>query len=125
MEAEIEAFFSELYAVEMKKVVLQGCAGGESVRDIAVKFHITDERIRQIEAKITRKFVMSQSGRSILSKLSTLRTTDEWKAYAGKHYAEMLHLMRLYKTSFYYDGTSLESLPFEESIVHEEHRKNA
>ena len=125
MGPEIEAFFSKLYDMEIKKAVLQGLAGGKSIGEIAARFHVTDERIRQIEAKITRKFVMSQSGRSILSKLSTLRTTDEWKAYAGEHYAEMLHLMRLYKTSFYYDGTSLESLPFEESIVHEEHRKNA
>ena len=125
MGSEIDAFFSELYAVEMKKAVLQRRARGESIREIAVRFNVSDERIRQIEAKITRKFAMSQSGRSILLKLSTLRTTDEWKAYAGEHYAEMLHLMRLYKTSFYYDGTSLEPLTFEASIVHEDHRKNA
>lgn len=101
MEQELEAFFGELYAVAMKKAVLLGRAGGASVRETAVELKVTDQRIRQIEAKITRKFAMSQRGRSILSKLSALRTADEVKEYAGAHYAEILHLMRLYKTSFY------------------------
>jgi hypothetical protein len=104
MGQEIEAFFGELYSVKMKKAVLQGRAGGESIRETAVRLNVTDERIRQIEAKITRKFAMSQSGRSILSKLSDFRTADELRAYAGEYYAVILHLMRLYKRSFYYDG---------------------
>ena len=102
---EIEAFFGELYSVEMKKEVLQGRASGESIRETAVRLNVTDERIRQIEAKITRKFAMSQSGRSILSRLSSLRAADELKAYAGEHSAELFYLLRLYKNSFYYDGT--------------------
>ena len=120
MGLEIEAFFGELYAVEMKKAVLQGRAGGETIGEIAARLHVTDERIRQIEGKITRKFAMSQSGRSILSKLSDFRAADELRAYAGEYYAEILHLMRLYKNSFYYDGTQLEGLTYEDSITDKE-----
>ena len=85
---------------------MQGRASGESIRETATRLNVTDVRIRQIEAKITKKFAMSQCGRNIISKLSVLRTADELNAYAGEHYAETLHLLLLYKESFYYDYTA-------------------
>ena len=53
MSQEIEAFFGELYSVKIKKAVLQGRANGESIRETAIRLNVTDERIRQVEAKIT------------------------------------------------------------------------
>ena len=121
MSQEIEAFFGELYSAEIKKAVLQGRANSESIRETAIRLNVTDERIRQVEAKITRKFAMSSSGRIILSKLSTLRTADDLRAYAGEYYTEILHLLRLYKSSFYYDGAQLEYLALEDTITDKEH----
>lgn len=115
MNQAVEAFFCVLYSVTAKKEVLQGRASGKSIRETAKKLNTTDQRVRQIEAKITRKLALSHNGRRILSALSGLSNPEEWRAFCGEHSAEMLYLLRLYKQSFYYDGSSLENLTWEET----------
>lgn len=107
---EAEAFLAELNAIESKKEVLARRADGKTIREIAMSFGITDERIRGIEAKIARKFAMSQRGRSIISALSALSeanpelTTDDLREFFGEHHDAVIYLLRLYKNSHFYNG---------------------
>lgn len=104
MYQEIETFFTDLYASEMKKEVLQGRARGETILQTAKRLQVTQVRIQQIEAKITRAFAMSSTGRNILSAMSQLSDPVELSAFFGAYQAEMCHLLRLYHNSFYYRG---------------------
>jgi hypothetical protein len=103
-------FLQELYTDELKKMVLLARAKGETIEEIAGRLNVTKERIRQTEAKITRRFAMSQIGRKIRESLIALcasgavQSTEDPKAYFGEHGAELAHLLRLYKDSFFYNN---------------------
>lgn len=105
---DVESFFNELLSIESRRQVLVGRVGGETIREIAQRLNVTDERVRQIEAKITRKFAISQTGRRIVSALSDINTTEELKMHCGIYYAEVIYLLRLYKDSFFYNGEQID-----------------
>jgi hypothetical protein len=107
---ELNEFLEELYTNELKKTVLLARANGESLEEVARKLGVTRELVRRVEAKITRKFVMSHSGRKIRENLialcasGTVQSREDLKAYCGAHGAEMAYLLRLYIASAFYDG---------------------
>lgn len=120
MEKSIEGFLQELYTNEIKKTVLLARANGESLEEVCMKLGVTREFVRQVEAKISRRFAMSQSGRKILDSLANLDDSDvacvpdNLKAYFGDHYSEMVYLLHLYKCSPFYDGVRLEDFVLRE-----------
>jgi hypothetical protein len=115
MEKSIEGFLQELYTNEIKKTVLLARANGESLEDVGRKLGVTKEFVRQVEAKITRKFAMSHSGRKIRENLIALcssgavQSREDLKAYFGEHGAELAYLLHLYKNSPFHNKTLLES----------------
>lgn len=107
---ELNEFLEELYTNELKKTVLLARANGESLEEVARKLGVTRELVRRVEAKITRKFAMSHSGRKVREGLialcasGTVQSREDLKAYFGVHGAEMAYLLRLYIASAFYDG---------------------
>ena len=115
MNQALKSFLEDLYTDELKKTVLQARAKGEMLTEIGMKLGVTREFVRQVEAKITRKFALSQSGRKILDSLANLNASDaacvpdSLRVYFGDHYSEMVYLLCLYKSSPFYDGMQLEN----------------
>ena len=113
---ELEGFLVELYTDDLKKKVLLARVNGETLSKIGTKLGVTKEFVRQVEAKITRKFALSQSGRNIRDDLIALCISGEVQVPAdleacfGEQYAEIAYLLRLYKTSPFYDGNWLDKL---------------
>ena len=120
MNKTLESFLENLYTDELKKTVLLARANGETLVEVGRKLGVTKEFVRQTEAKITRKFALSQSGRKILDSLANLDDSDvacvpdNLKAYFGDHYSEMVYLLRLYKSSPFYDGVRMEDFVLRE-----------
>ena len=110
MIQDIKSFINELLSIETKKQVLVGRVGGETIRETAQRLNVTDERIRQIEAKITRKVALSQNGQRIISSMLDIQTLDELKSRCSPYYLEIVYLLRLYKESFFYNGESFDKL---------------
>jgi DNA-directed RNA polymerase sigma subunit (sigma70/sigma32) len=63
MQNELEGFLVDLYTDDLKKKVLLARANGETLEEVGRRLGVTREFVRQIEAKITRRFAMSQIGR--------------------------------------------------------------
>ena len=120
MNQTLESFFEDLYTDELKKTVLLARANGETLVEVGRKLGVTREFVRQVEAKITRKFALSQSGRKIIDGLTNLHASnaacvpDNLSAYMGAHYSEMVYLLHLYKSSPFYDGVRLEDFDLRE-----------
>ena len=81
--------------------------------------NVTNERIRQIEAKYERKVAVWLSKTKIIDRIIDDKQADivssrMLKEYFGNYYAEMMYLLHLYKESFYYYGTQLDKLDFNE-----------
>lgn len=118
MQMELNAFLEELYTDELKRTVLVARANGETLEEVGRKLGVTKEFVRQAEAKITRKFAMSQSGRKIRENLialcvsGTVQSREDLKAYFGEHGAELTYLLHLYKDSFFYNGEFQIDIPF-------------
>lgn len=116
VDRELKDFLEELYTDELKKTVLIARANGESLEEVGMKLGVTREFVRQVEAKITRKFAMSHSGRKIRESLIALCNSGEVRVPAdlkdcfGEYCAELAYLLRLYKDSFFYDGKELEEV---------------
>ena len=116
---EVKNFIEELYSVETRKMVLLSRANGESIEDVAKNLGVTNERIRQIEAKYERKFAMWFGKTKIIDKIIEDKQADKvsrrmLKEYFGDHYSEMMYLLHLYKESFYCSDTQLNELDFSE-----------
>ena len=112
---ELNEFLEELYTDELKKTVLLARANGESLEEVGRKLGVTKEFVRQAEAKITRKFAMSHSGRKIRESLIALCNSGKapgLKGYFGEHSTELTYLLRLYKESFFYNGEFQIDIPF-------------
>lgn len=115
---ELNEFLEELYTDELKKTVLLARANGVSLEEVSRKLGVTRELVRRVEAKITRKFALSQTGRKIRENLialcasGTVQSREDLKAYFGEHGAELAHLLRLYKDSFFYNGEFQIDIPF-------------
>lgn len=115
---ELNEFLEELYTDELKKTVLLARANGVSLEEVSRKLGVTRELVRRVEAKITRKFAMSHSGRKIRENLialcdsGTVQSREDLKAYFGAHGAELAHLLRLYKDSFFYNDEFQIDIPF-------------
>ena len=115
---ELNEFLEELYTNERKKTVLLARANGETLEEVGMKLGVTKESVRLVEAKITRKFAMSHSGRKIRSDFialcasGALQSPSDLKAYFGEHGAELAYLLRLYKDSFFYNGEFQIDIPF-------------
>ena len=114
---DIASFINELLDIETKKQVLIGRVDGETIRETAQRLNVTDERIRQIEAKITRKFALSQNGQRIISTMLDIQTSEELKLLCGTYYLEIVYFLRLYKESFFYNGESFDKLTLYFSCV--------
>ena len=118
MMATLEGFLEEIYTDELKKTVLLARANGESLEEVGRKLGVTRELVRRVEAKITRKFAMSHSGRKVRENLIALCTSGavqapaDLQAYFGAHGAEMAYLLRLYKDSFFYNDEFQIDIPF-------------
>ena len=114
MQNELEGFLVDLYTDDLKKKVLLARGNGETLSKIGTKLGVTREFVRQVEAKITRRFAMSQSGRKIRESLIALcasgvvQSTEDLKAYFGEHGAELAHLLRLYNSSPFCAETQLD-----------------
>ena len=117
---ELEEFLEDIYTNELKKIVLITRANGESLEEVGMKLGVTREFVRQVEAKITRKFAMSHSGRKIRESLIALCNSGEVRVPAdlkdcfGEYCAELAYLLRLYQDSFFYDGIELEGVIYED-----------
>jgi DNA polymerase/3'-5' exonuclease PolX len=91
-------------------------ANGETLEEVGRRLGATREFVRQVEAKITRRFAMSQIGRKIRESLIALSTSGAAQSYEGlkacfgEQYAVIACLLRLYKTSPFYDGNWLDKL---------------
>ena len=107
---DIASFINELLDIETKKQVLIGRVDEETIRETAQRLNVTDERIRQIEVKITRKFALSQNGQRIIYTMLDIQTSDELKLLCGTYYLEIVYFLRLYKESFFYNGESFDKL---------------
>ena len=105
---DIESFLNELLSIETKKQVLVGRASGETIRETAQRLNVTDERVRQIEAKIARRFALSNKGQHIISALSHIHTAEELKSRCGTYYVKMVYLLQLYKNSFFYNDEDFD-----------------
>jgi hypothetical protein len=109
-QKELNDFFQQLYTNEIKKTVLLARANGETLEEVGRKLGVTRELVRRVEAKITRKFAMSHSGRKIREDLIALcasgavQSPEDLNVYFGEHGAELAYLLRLYKASFFYSG---------------------
>ena len=118
MQMALNDFLEGLYADEVKKTVLLARANGETLEEVGRKLGVTKEFVRQVEAKITRKFAMSHGGRKIRENLVALCTSgaaqspEDLKAYFGEHCAELAYLLHLYKESFFYSGELQIDIPF-------------
>ena len=116
MNQALESFLEDLCSDELKKMVLLARAKGENLSEIGMKLGVTKEFVRQVEAKITRRFAMSHSGRKIRENLIALCSSGavqvpaDLEACFGEQYAEIAYLLRLYKTSPFYDGNWLDKL---------------
>jgi DNA-directed RNA polymerase sigma subunit (sigma70/sigma32) len=64
-QKDLNDFLENLYSDELKKTVLLARANGETLSKIGTKLGVTKEFVRQVEAKITRKFALSQSGSTV------------------------------------------------------------
>ena len=110
MNQTLESFLEDLYTDELKKTVLLARANGETLVEVGRKLGVTKEFVRRVEAKISRRFAMSQSGRKIRSDFIALcasgavQSPADLKACFGEHSAELAYLLRLYKASFFYSG---------------------
>lgn len=110
IQKELNDFLDELYTNELKKRVLPARANGESLEQVGMKLGVTMEFVRQVEARIARKFAMTQSGRKILKSVIALcssgavQSPTDLKTYFGEHTAELVYLLRLYKNSYFYNG---------------------
>ena len=115
VQKELEGFLEELYTNKIKRTVLLARANGESLEEVGRKLGVTREFVRQVEAKITRRFAMSHSGRKIRENLiaicasGTVQSREDLKAYFGEHGAELAYLLHLYKNSPFHNKTLLES----------------
>ena len=115
LEKELSDFIQSLRADELNKTALLARANGESLEEVDRKLGVTKEFVRQVEAKITRRFAMFQSGRKIRENLIALcssgavQSTEDLKAYFGEHGAELAYLLCLYKNSPFCNETQLES----------------
>lgn len=105
---EAQKLIEELHSVESSKTVLSARVGGESLEAIGKRLNVTRERVRQIEAKYTRKFAVWYNRTQIIDKIiadsNTALSTDLLKKYFENYYPEMIYLLRLYKESCYYSG---------------------
>ena len=104
----IEKFLGEVLTIESKKQVLTGRASGETLAETAQRLNVTFERVRQIEAKITRRFSLSKEGQHIISALANINTAEELKSHCGEYYPQTVYLLRLYKESFFYNNEPLD-----------------
>ena len=112
---EIAELFQMLYGrSERVQAVLLSRAKGETLGGVGDRMGITRERVRQIEAKAKRIFIIWQSKAHILSKISAERNGDsvlsasELSEYFGDKYAEMVFLLRISDSPAYYYDSQLD-----------------
>ena len=112
---EIAELFQMLYGrSESLQAVLLSRAKGETLGGVGDRMGITRERVRQIEAKAKRIFIIWQSKAHILSKISAERNGDsvlsasELSEYFGDKYAEMAFLLRISDSPAYYYDSQLD-----------------
>ena len=117
IQQEVERFIEELYALKSRKIVMQARTNGESLESIAEKLNVTRERVRQIEAKYTRRFALWCGKTNIIKKIisdsNSSLSNNLLKEYFGNYYPEMIYLLCLYKNR-YYSGSQLDYLDFSE-----------
>jgi len=107
IKEEIEKVLDCCIKNSRQDAVLQLRGEGDTLEAIGMRFDITRERVRQIEAKALRAFIAHDAGK-ILHLISAERngdeilTADEIKSYCGDDGNVMLHLLRLADDTRYY-----------------------
>lgn len=114
LRAEIETLFESLYAKNTHRTVILMRAQKHTLEEIGSTLGVTRERIRQIEAKVKRKFNHFQNKIRIISKISADRNGDsiitpiEITEYCGINSEELVYLLQSCESSNYTYDRQLE-----------------
>lgn len=107
LDKELADMFSELYTNERMSAVIKMRAKKMTLEQVGNELGITRERVRQIEAKIKRKFAMMNSRIRIISKIvaerdgDTILTPLEIEEHCHCNINELLFLLQNLESSNY------------------------
>ena len=108
---DAQLFLVDMYGQSRIKSLLIERSRGATLQDVGDNLQITRERVRQLEQKVKRKFIVWQAKHRILLKISAVRNSDmvlssaELQEYFGEYYSEMIFLLRTCKSpAFKYDS---------------------
>lgn len=103
LNSEIIELFSYLYKDEREKEVIERRAKNQTLKEIGEAIGVTRERVRQIEAKIKKKFSELHKEIRIISKICAERNGDivltpfEIEEFCGENFEVLIFLLREYK----------------------------